>query len=105
MFATVSPSTPAASPAADSGAPQLAFTGGESEVLAYVDNVFDDATVQSSGGGPGLGCCFVLGSSLDFPTQNVPQDAVMVDLPLYRSAFLCPPRVFGVRANYRFGGS
>ena len=75
------------------------------EVLAYVDNVFDDDTVQSSGGGPGLGCCFVLGSSLDFPNQNVPQDAVMVDLPLYRTAFLRPPRVFGVRANYRFGGS
>jgi outer membrane receptor protein involved in Fe transport len=80
------------------------------EVLAYVDNVFDDDTVRSSGGGPGLGCCFVLGSSLDFtpglaPEDQQPRDAVMVDLPLYRSAFLPPPRVFGLRANYRFGGT
>lgn len=73
------------------------------DVLAYIDNLFDDDTTQSSGGGPGLGCCFVLGSGLDFATPPIPADAVMVDLPLYRSAFLRPPRVIGLRASYRFG--
>jgi hypothetical protein len=29
---------------------------------------------------------------------------VMVDLPLFSTAFLPPPRVVGVRLTYRFGG-
>lgn len=73
------------------------------EVLAYVTNLFDDDTVRSAGGGPGLGCCFVLGSSID----NAPPDPVtdvLVDLPLGVTAFLPPPRVVGLRASYRFGG-
>jgi hypothetical protein len=76
------------------------------DALVYVQNVFDDDTTQSTGGGPGLGCCFVLGSGIDILEQIPrPQDVVMVDLPLYRSAFLRPPRVIGVRGSYRFGGT
>jgi outer membrane receptor protein involved in Fe transport len=95
------------------------------EALLYVNNVLDDDTVQMTGGGPGLGCCFVLGSSIDLagtndytqavPTEPVDSDNpdhaprsaganVMVDLPLFSTAFLPPPRVVGVRLTYRFGG-
>ncbi|MDJ0928078.1 MAG: TonB-dependent receptor [Gammaproteobacteria bacterium] len=69
------------------------------EILAYVNNLFDDDTVRFAGGGPGLGCCFVLGSEIDTATTT----NVVADLPLYKSAFLPPPRVIGVRASYRFG--
>lgn len=76
------------------------------DALLYVNNVFDDDTTQSTGGGPGLGCCFVLGSGIDVGGA-IPrsQDVVMVDLPLYRTAFLRPPRVIGVRGSYRFGAN
>jgi len=97
------------------------------EALLYVDNVLDNDTVQMSGGGPGLSCCFVLGSSIDLAatgdyTQAVPTEgpdagaghsvhlprsagaAVMVDLPLFSTGFLPPPRVVGFRWTYRFGG-
>ena len=75
------------------------------DALIYVDNVFDDDTIQSTGGGPGLGCCFVLGSGIDLAAASpLPDDIVMVDLPLFRSAFLRPPRVIGIRGSYRFGG-
>ena len=67
-----------------------------------------------TGGGPGLGCCFVLGSgpgsdyTQDVPTERIPITliigAVMVDLPLFSTAFLPPPRVVGARLTYRFGG-
>jgi len=73
------------------------------EALLYVNNVLDDDTIQMSGGGPGLGCCFVLGSGLDLAEQ-VPTSAVMVDLPLFSTGFLPPPRVVGFRLNARFGG-
>jgi hypothetical protein len=33
-----------------------------------------------------------------------PRSVVMVDLPLYNTAFLPNPRVVGVRLSYRFGG-
>ena len=76
------------------------------EVLAYVTNAFDDDTVRFTGGGPGLGCCFVLGSGIDLNGQApAAADTVMVDLPLYTSAFLPPPRIIGVRASYRFGAA
>jgi outer membrane receptor protein involved in Fe transport len=75
------------------------------DALLYVNNVFDDDTIQTTGGGPGLGCCFVLGSGIDLVGGSpLPEDIVMVDLPLYRSAFLRPPRVVGIRGTYRFGG-
>ncbi len=74
------------------------------DILAYVTNVFDDDTVRFTGGGPGLGCCFVLASGIDLAEASpAPKDIVMVDLPLYSSVFLPPPRVVGVRASYRFG--
>ncbi len=74
------------------------------EILAYINNVFEDDTVRFTGGGPGLGCCFVLGSGIDL-LEAAPADTVMVDLPLFTSAFLPPPRVIGLRANYRFGAA
>jgi len=86
---------------------RIGLQGQNWEVLAYVNNLFDDDTVRFTGGGPGLGCCFVLGSGIDIGTGNpspAPEDIVMVDLPLYGSAFLPPPRVIGMRASYRFGG-
>ncbi len=75
-------------------------------VLVYVNNVLDDDTVRSTGGGPGLGCCFVLGSRIDASaTQQVPSAAVMVDLPLFTTGFLPAPRIIGLRASYRFGNN
>jgi len=74
------------------------------EALFYINNLLDNDTVRMVGGGPGLGCCFVLGSGLDLATPAVPSAAVMVDLPLFSTAFLPPPRVIGARLTYRFGG-
>jgi outer membrane receptor protein involved in Fe transport len=93
------------------------FQGEQWEAMLYINNLLDDDTVRFSGGGPGLGCCFLLGSSIDVqpgpeldPTTPDPDDllseprsAVMVDLPLYNTAFLPNPRVVGVRLSYRFG--
>jgi outer membrane receptor protein involved in Fe transport len=73
------------------------------DVLMYVTNVFDDDTTRSVGGGPGLGCCFDLGSGIDLSGNGVPAP-VMVDLPLFSTAFKPPPRIVGMRASYRFGG-
>jgi outer membrane receptor protein involved in Fe transport len=85
------------------------------ELLAYVKNLLDDDTVRFTGGGPGLGCCFILASSIDAAANtDVPPDspafrapepaaAVIVDLPLFASGFLPDPRVIGVQATYRFG--
>ncbi len=72
------------------------------EILLYMDNVLDDETVQFSGGGPGLGCCFALGSEIDISSD--PPTAVMVDLPLYSTAFMPRPRIVGFRMSFRFGG-
>ena len=94
------------------------FQGDQWEALLYINNLLDDDTVRFSGGGPGLGCCFTLGSAIDLqpgpeldptaPDPNTllsePRSAVMVDLPLYNTAFLPNPRVVGVRVSYRFGG-
>ena len=85
------------------------------EVLAYVRNLLDNDVVAFTGGGPSLGCCFMLGSSIDLDAETDPdtgevtyQDpgtAVIVDLPLFTTAFLPDPRVIGLRATFRFGGS
>ena len=72
------------------------------ETLLYVDNVLDDDTVQISGGGPGLGCCFALGDEIDI--SRIPSTKVMIDLPLFSTAFLPRPRVAGFRVSFRFGG-
>jgi outer membrane receptor protein involved in Fe transport len=84
---------------------RLGLQGEKWDVLLYVNNVLDDNTVRSAGGGPGLGCCFVLGSGIDTSGAPIPTDTVMVDLPLFSTGSLPPPRVVGVRAAYRFGGS
>ena len=94
------------------------FQSDQWEALLYINNLLDDDTVRFSGGGPGLGCCFTLGSAIDLqpgpeldptaPDPNTllsePRSAVMVDLPLYNTAFLPNPLVVGVRVSYRFGG-
>ncbi|TDJ48518.1 MAG: hypothetical protein E2O52_00580 [Gammaproteobacteria bacterium] len=72
------------------------------ETLFYIDNALDDDTVQFSGGGPGLGCCFILGSEID--VARTPSTKVMVDLPLFSTAYLPRPRVIGFRMSFRFGG-
>lgn len=93
---------------------RLGLQGDNWEAVFYVNNLLDDDTVRFTGGGPGLGCCFVLGSSIDVqahpdpldpagPAVTDPRSAVMVDLPLYTSAFLTDPRVVGARVTYRFG--
>jgi outer membrane receptor protein involved in Fe transport len=83
---------------------RIGFQTDRFEALLYVENVLDNDTVRMSGGGPGLGCCFVLGSGLDLATPPVPDAAVMVDLPLFSTAFLPPPRLLGFRMTMRFGG-
>ena len=74
------------------------------DVLLYVNNALDDDTVRFTGGGPGLGCCFVLGSGIDVSPQSNPGSTVLVDLPTFNSAFKPPPRHVGLRATMRFGG-
>ncbi|NND36208.1 MAG: TonB-dependent receptor, partial [Gammaproteobacteria bacterium] len=80
---------------------RLGFRSDRWETLFYVNNVMDDDTVQSGGGGPGLGCCFALGSEIDLGSE--PPTTVMVDLPLYSTAFLPRPRVVGFRMSLQFG--
>ncbi len=75
------------------------------EVLFYVNNLLDNDVVRSVGGGPGLGCCFILGSGLDVAGDPPrPRSAVMVDMPLFNTAFLHDPRSIGARISYGFGG-
>ncbi len=101
---------------------RLGFRGDRWDAVLYADNFLDNDTVRSTGGGPGLGCCFILGSSIDvqphpdpddprppaqIPDQDLitePRSVVMVDIPLYNTAFLPDPRVIGVRMSYSFGG-
>jgi outer membrane receptor protein involved in Fe transport len=80
---------------------RLGFRSDRWETLFYVNNVMDNDTVQFGGGGPGLGCCFALGSEIDI--ASTPPTTVMVDLPLYSTAFLPRPRVVGVRMSFQFG--
>ena len=80
---------------------RLGFRSDRWETLFYVNNVMDNDTVQFGGGGPGLGCCFALGSEIDI--ASTPPTTVMVDLPLYSTAFLPRPRVIGVRMSFQFG--
>jgi outer membrane receptor protein involved in Fe transport len=109
---------------------RLGLRGENWEVMGYVSNVFDDDTVTSVLGGPSLSCCFILGSGVDVsgnegnnetrePPSNdpggdpsdgdqapyEPGKTVTVELPQFRAAFAPDPRVIGIRARYRFGGS
>lgn len=62
------------------------------EFIAYVDNLFDDDTIKSGGSGPDFGR---QASELAF-TAGLGISHFFGTLP--------PPRIFGVRATYRFGG-
>ncbi|MAF83202.1 MAG: TonB-dependent receptor [Gammaproteobacteria bacterium] len=84
---------------------RIGLEGERWDALLYVDNLLDDDTVRSVGGGPGLGCCFILASGLDVAGDPPrPRSAVMVDLPLFNTAFLPDPRIIGARISYSFGG-
>ncbi len=92
---------------------RIGLQGERWEALVYVNNLFDNDTVRFSGGAPGLGCCFILGSSIDVQavpdpdnpgeTLSTPRSAVMVDLPGTATGFLPDPRVIGARVSYSFG--
>jgi outer membrane receptor protein involved in Fe transport len=102
---------------------RLGLRGANWEVTGYISNVFDDDTVASVLGAPSLSCCFILGSAIDISNREPPTDdpggdpsngdqspnepgkTVTVELPQYRAAFAPDPRVVGIRARYRFGGS
>jgi len=83
------------------------FQADKWNAVLYVDNLTDNDKIRSSGGAPGLGCCFILGSGVDVSgvEPSEPSAAVMVDLPSTATAFLPNPRVIGARISYRFGGS
>lgn len=100
---------------------RLGFRTERWDVTGYVANLFDDDTIASVGGGPSLGCCFILGSGIDLVNREPPANdsdpdtleddsplepgkTVIVELPSFRYAFAPDPRVIGVRARYRFGG-
>jgi outer membrane receptor protein involved in Fe transport len=74
------------------------------DVQGYVTNLLDDDTVRSASNQPGLSCCFHLGVTTDLGGQfgSVGSTA---EVPSARAAFLPPPRIFGLRATYRFGGA
>jgi outer membrane receptor protein involved in Fe transport len=70
---------------------RLGLTSDQWEVLAYVDNVLDQDTFTTGGSGPDFGRqVSQLGFTAGFGTSHF-------------FATLPDPRVFGVRANYRFG--
>jgi outer membrane receptor protein involved in Fe transport len=73
------------------------------EVIGYVENLLDDDAVRSASSQPGLGCCFMLGVAVDL-SGELSSIGSTAEVPNARAAFLTPPRVFGLRANYRFGG-
>ncbi len=67
------------------------LTGPRYEILAYVDNVFDDDTIRSGGSGPDFG-------------RQVAETAFTAGLGVSHFFGTLPdPRIFGVRATYRFG--
>ncbi len=85
------------------------FQGDNWDAIFFIDNLLDNDTVRSVGGGPGLGCCFILGSAIDVSSKPPskppsPSAVVQVDLPLYSTAFLPDPRTIGMRLSYSFGG-
>jgi outer membrane receptor protein involved in Fe transport len=77
---------------------RVGFEGERWEVLAYVNNVFDDNTVRSVlSAAPGLGCCFLFA----FGVANN-EATVGVDVPSVSLGAMPPPRNYGLRARFRF---
>lgn len=72
------------------------------EVIGYVENLLDDDSVRSASNQPGLGCCFALGVAVDL-SGELGSIGSTAEVPNARAAFLTPPRVIGLRANYKFG--
>ena len=63
----------------------------EDEIIAYVDNMFDDDTLKSGGTGPDFG-------------RQVSELGFTAGLGVgYAFGTLPDPRIFGIRASYRFG--
>ncbi len=73
------------------------------EVTGYVENLFDDSSIRSASNQPGIGCCFVLGVAVDL-SGDLGSTGSTAEVPSAKAAFLTPPRVVGLRANYKFGG-
>lgn len=70
---------------------RIGLIGERFDILAYVDNIFEDDTIKTGGTGP------------DFGNQVVELGFVAGLGVSHVFATLPAPRVFGVRANYRFG--
>jgi outer membrane receptor protein involved in Fe transport len=71
---------------------RIGVTHPQYEIIAYVDNLFDDDTIRSGGSGP------------DFARQ-VAETGFTAGLGVSHFFGTLPdPRIFGVRATYRFGG-
>lgn len=72
---------------------RLGITSPRWDVIAYLDNAFDDDTIKTAGSGPDFGeQVSNLGFTAGFGTTHY-------------FATLPDPRTFGVRASYRFGSS
>lgn len=72
---------------------RLGLIGDRWEILMYIDNLFDDNTIKGGGTGPDFGSQVVeLGFSAGLGVSHT-------------FGTLPDPRVFGVRARYRFGSS
>lgn len=72
---------------------RLGLLGDRWDLLMYIDNLFDDNTIKSGGTGP------------DFGSQVV-ELGFSAGLGVSHSFGTLPdPRVFGIRARYRFGAS
>lgn len=69
---------------------RLGLSAEQWEVIAYVDNVFDDDTIRTGGTGP------------DFGNQVVETGFTAGFGALYTFGILPEPRTAGIRANYRF---
>ena len=67
---------------------RLGFSGEAWDVIAYVNNVFDDDTITSSGGNTDVAAGYVASETLTPPTLT--------------TAFLPPPRTAGLRVLLRF---
>lgn len=70
---------------------RLGVARGPWEVIAYVDNLLDDDTIRDGFNTGG----YINGFSLSGATFVLPDSAQL---------YLPPPRAFGLRASYRFGG-
>lgn len=81
---------------------RIGVSGDRWDVTAYVDNVFDDDTIRVGGNGPSLALADFRTGLLTQPPQPT-QTIAGVYLPNGTFGTLPLPRIFGVRASYRFG--